>query len=329
MDKDRIVADLNKALDKKIAFVGDKEDEDVKRVATGIIPLDFALGGGIPRGRIIDFVGKESSGKSSLAFTIIAEFQKQDIPCAVVDAEYSYLASHARTLGVNTDDLIVIQPDCFEEGAEAIEHLANNGVGLILLDSVSAMLPRSEGEAEHGKAPMAIQARLMSQMMRKLVGTFAKNECTLICVNQLRVNMMSHNPYDQFTSTGGHALKYYSSIRLKVSKKAMLVGPAKVPLGHTVGFKVLKNKVAKPHGACDVRYFLDTGFEKEGDLIAMLIERGYLELRGAWVKATEKAPEGLFLADFKVQGREKAKDYLVENDLVEDVISLIFPQKTQ
>lgn len=324
MNIDDITKGLNNKLDKQIAGQGAGFLQSVKRIPSKIIDLDRILGGGVPLGRVVDIAGIQSSGKSSLAFTIAGEFQKKGKKVALIDAEYSYLGEHAEKLGVNTDDLIVVQPDCFEEGAEAIEYLARNGVSLIILDSLPALLPRAEGEAEHGKAPMAIQARLMSQMMRKTIAIFAKHECTLLVINQLRVNMMSMNPYDTTTSTGGHALRYYASIQLKVKKKQGLKSGANM-VGHIVNIKVIKNKTANPYGECDLQYFLDTGFEKNGDLVQAMIDKGWIEQKGAWFTSTKKCPTEIG-SDLKIQGKESVRQFLTETG-EEKVVSLLFPDE--
>lgn len=317
-----IVDEINKLCGKKNAFTGDDDSiANVDVIPTNILPLDFVLGcGGIPRGKITDIFGLESAGKSSLCYTLIDSAQKKGLKCALVDAEYSYNPDYVKKFGVNVKELLIIQPDCFEEAAEIIETLVKEKYGLIIIDSVSSLVPRPEAEAEHGKSPMAIQARLMSQMLRKQVSHISKNNTSVVCVNQMRANLMATNPYDKYTVTGGFALRFYSSIRLQVSKKIVLKTKGGKPVGYIVGFQVKKNKIARPSGICEVPYLFDGGFVKEGDIASMAIEKGVFKQEGAWI----------FHGETKWHGKEKANAEIQNNPtLKSQLLSQIFPQTQQ
>jgi recombination protein RecA len=313
-----ILSAINSDIGTGIASMGDDKNE-VEVIPTGILPLDFALGcGGIPRGRITDIFGMESAGKSTLCYILISQAQKMGIPCAIVDAENSYMPDYSQRYGVDASNLLVITPSCFEEAAESMEKLIRGGVGLIVIDSVSSLVPKSEAEAEHGKAPMAIQARLMSQMLRKLVTPIAKNNTAVVCINQMRANLMATNPHDKYTVTGGFALKFYSSIRMKVSRVGSIMGKSEKHIGYKVGFKVVKNKTANPGGNCEVPYMFDSGYIKEGDLVTMCVERDIFSKEGNSI---------IFEGNKIGRGHADATAYLDSNkELKQRVISLLFPQ---
>lgn len=306
----------------KIAFYGNDESvEKVDVIPTGILPLDISLGiGGIPRGRVTDISGMPSVGKSTFCFLIIAQAQKQGIDCALIDAEYSYRPEYVEQFGVDPSKLIIIQPDCFEEGAEALEELVRSKIGLVVIDSLSSLVPRAEAEAEHGKSPMAIQARLVSQMLRKLISPIAKNNTAVVFINQLRINLMAINPYDKYTVTGGMALRFYSSIRLQIKRsKALMKGSEAI--GYLLIFKITKNKLARLSDDCIIDYLFDGGFQKDGNIVDIAIKKGVLRREG----------NTIFHGEEKLEvGKEKTEQFLRDNPKIrEKVISELLPQTEQ
>lgn len=316
-----LVAELNLKSGKKIAFIGaDNDIQEVDVIPTGILPLDFVLGiGGIPRGRITDIYGLPSVGKSSVCFTLIAQAQKKGLKCALVDAEYSYSPEYVRSFGVNTDTLLIIQGDCLEENADAIEATVRSGYGLVIIDSVSSLIPKALAEADHGKAPMAMQARGISSMLQKIVAPVAKNKTAVVCINQMRINIMAMHPGDKWTVTGGWALKFYSSIRIEMKKlKAIL--KKDTPIGYITGFKVVKNKLARPGLACEVPYLFDVGFVKDGDIVQMSVDKGLIEQQGAW----------FILEGEKYHGKDKVAAALeADLSLKMRLTSFLFPPENQ
>jgi recombination protein RecA len=317
-----IIDKINKLSGKRNAFSGD--DDSVAKVdviPTDILPLDFALGcGGIPRGKVTDIYGLESAGKSSLCYMLISSAQKLGLKCALIDAEYSYKPDHVQRFGVDISKLLIIQPDCFEEGADVIEELIEDKYGLIVVDSVSSLLPRSEAESGHGKSPMAIQARLMSQMLRKQMARISKKKTALVCINQMRANLMAMNPYDRYTVTGGFALRFYSSIRIQISKKTSLKTKDGKLAGYIVNFQIKKNKIARPGSTCEVPYLFENGFAKEGDVASMAIDKGIFKQEGSWIFHGETKWHGKDKANAEIQNNSKLKD---------EILSQIFPQTQQ
>lgn len=283
-ENNQLAEALNKSAGKRIAFLGDDDSiEKVEVIPTGILPLDFAIGiGGIPKGKITNIYGRESVGKSTICYTLIAKAQEQGIQCALVDGEFSFQPAYAQKFGVNTKNLLIIQADCQEEGFEAIETVIRNGYGLVVVDSISSMVPRALAEAEHGKSPMAMQARGISQGLIKILPPLAKNNCAVVMISQMRVNLMAMHHGDKYTVTGGFALKFYSSLIIEMKRLQAITDAKKTLLGSLVGFTVKKNKLARPGGKCEVPYLFDTGFEEEGDLIQMAIEKGLIVQEGAW-----------------------------------------------
>lgn len=311
-----LIEKLNKAAGDAIAISGD-ETEKVTVIPTGVIPLDLALGiGGLPRGRITDIYGLPSVGKSTICFTLIAKAQRMGIQCAVVDAENSYTKEYAEDFGVDTAKLIVVIPTCLEQGAEAIETLSKEGVGLIIVDSISSMVPRALAEAEHGKPPMGAQARGISSMLLKIVPVVAKHKTCLVCINQMRINIMATGYMDKYTVTGGWALKFYSSIRIEMKKK-QAINLKDEQIGYIVGFKIVKNKLSRPNVECEVPYIYGKGFDPNGDIVQMAIERGIFEQRGAWV----------YHGDTRWQGKQKAEEaILADSTLHQELIEILYPQ---
>src|SRR6266536_2860664 len=273
-------------------------------IPTGAISIDHALGvGGVPRGRVIEIFGPESSGKTTLALQIIAEAQKLGGVSAFVDAEHALDATYAQKLGVDLDNLLVSQPDNGEQALEIVEVLIrSNGVDVVVVDSVAALVPKAEIEGEMGDAQMGLQARLMSQALRKLTGAVSKSKTCLIFINQLRekIGVMFGNPE---TTTGGRALKFYASVRIDIRRIASLK-EGDVVIGSRAKVKVVKNKVAAPFREAEFDILYGEGISKEGDLIDLAVEKRIIEKSGAWF-----AYSGERLG----QGRENAKVFLKEN----------------
>lgn len=277
---------------------------DIEAIPTGCLSLDIALGiGGVPRGRIIEIYGPESSGKTTVALHIIAEAQKRSGAAAFIDAEHALDPSYARKLGVNIEDLIVSQPDTGEQGLEIAEALVrSNAIDVIVVDSVAALVPKAEIEGEMGDSHIGLQARLMSQALRKLTGAINKSKCVVIFINQLRekIGIMFGNPE---TTTGGRALKFYSSIRLDI-RKIDTIKDGENFLGSRTKVKVTKNKVAPPFKRAEFDIMYNEGISKEGNLIDIAVNEELVEKSGAWFS----------YKDIKLgQGRENSKIYLKDN----------------
>ncbi|HXI60793.1 MAG TPA: recombinase RecA [Polyangia bacterium] len=274
---------------------------EVQVIPSGSLGLDIALGvGGLPRGRIMEIYGPESSGKTTLALHVVAEAQKTGGICAFVDAEHALDVGYARKLGVRTDDLLVSQPDCGEQALEITEMLVRSGaVDVIVVDSVAALTPRAELEGEMGDAHVGLQARLMSQALRKLTGTISKSNTLVIFINQIRmkIGVMFGNPE---TTTGGNALKFYASVRLDIRRVGALKDGEKV-VGNRTRVKVVKNKMAPPFREVEFDILYGEGISHEGDLVDLGAESGVVEKSGAWFG---------FEGDRIGQGRENAKQYL-------------------
>jgi recombination protein RecA len=273
-------------------------------ISTGSVSLDYALGiGGVPRGRVIEVFGPESSGKTTLALQIIAEAQKVGGMAAFVDAEHALDAGYARKLGVDLDNLLVSQPDNGEQALEIVEVLVRSGgVDVIVVDSVAALVPRAEIEGEMGEAQMGLQARLMSQALRKLTGIVSKSKTCLIFINQLRekIGVMFGNPE---TTTGGRALKFYSSVRIDI-RRIGAIKDGDVVVGGRTRVKVVKNKVAPPFREAEFDVMYGEGISKEGDLLDIAVDRKIVEKSGTWF-----AFDGERLG----QGRENVKQFLKDN----------------
>ncbi len=279
-------------------------------IKTGILPLDIALGvGGIPRGRIIEIFGPEASGKTTICLSLIAEAQKAGGVAAFIDAEHALDPSWARILGVNLDDLLVSQPDTGEQALEIAESLIRSGgVDLVVIDSVAALVPRAEIEGEMGEAQMGLQARLMSQALRKLTGVVSKSKTTIVFTNQIRlkIGIMFGNPE---TTPGGLALKFYSSVRLDVRKIETLKRADQV-YGAKIRVKVVKNKVAPPFREAEVVITAD-GIDKEEGLIDAAINAGILAKSGAFIRLGEK---------LLGQGKEQVKETLAQDEKLNQAI---------
>jgi recombination protein RecA len=276
----------------------------MEAISTGAISIDYALGiGGLPRGRVIEIFGPESSGKTTLALQVIAEAHRGGGMAAFVDAEHALDAQYAQKLGVDLDNLLVSQPDHGEQALEIVEVLIRSGsVDVVVVDSVAALVPKAEIEGEMGEAQMGLQARLMSQALRKLTGVVAKSKTILIFINQLRekIGVMFGNPE---TTTGGRALKFYASVRIDIRRIASIKDGDQV-IGGRTRVKIVKNKVAPPFREAEFDVMYGEGISREGDLIDLAVEKRIVEKSGAWF-----AYGGERLG----QGRENAKQFLKEN----------------
>lgn len=292
---------------------------EVNVIKTGALSLDVALGiGGIPRGRIIEIYGPESSGKSTLATHIVANAQKNGGLAAYIDAEHALDPGYAAKIGVNVDDLLISQPDSGEEALNIAEMLArSNAVDVIIIDSVAALVPKSELEGEIGDSFIGLQARLMSQALRKLTAALSKSNTCAIFINQIRekIGVMYGNPE---TTTGGRALKFYSSIRLEIRRTASIKGPENSDIGNRVKVKVAKNKLAPPFKSAEFDILFDEGISRTGSAIDMGVEFGIIDKKGAWFSY-----KGQRLG----QGRESVRDELKKQPSMLDEIELQIQKK--
>ncbi|EJW1331634.1 recombinase RecA [Campylobacter jejuni] len=307
-----------KSLDKTfgkgtILRLGDKEVEQIDSIGTGSVGLDLALGiGGVPKGRIVEIYGPESSGKTTLTLHIIAECQKAGGVCAFIDAEHALDVKYAKNLGVNTDDLYVSQPDFGEQALEIVETIARSGaVDLIVVDSVAALTPKAEIEGDMGDQHVGLQARLMSQALRKLTGIVHKMNTTVIFINQIRMKIGAMGYGTPETTTGGNALKFYASVRLDVRKVATLKQNEE-PIGNRVKVKVVKNKVAPPFRQAEFDVMFGEGLSREGELIDYGVKLDIVDKSGAWFSYKDKKLG---------QGRENSKAFLKENPEIADEIT--------
>jgi recombination protein RecA len=277
---------------------------DVASIPTGSLSLDLALGvGGVPRGRVIEIFGPESSGKTTLALHIVSEAQKQGGIAAFIDAEHALDIGYARKLGVRTDDLLVSQPDTGEQALDITEMLVRSGaIDVLVIDSVAALVPKAEIEGDMGDSHMGLQARLMSQALRKLTAVIAKSNCCVIFINQIRmkIGVMFGNPE---TTTGGNALKFYASVRMDIRKIASLKQGNDV-IGSRTKVKVVKNKVAPPFKEVEFDILYGEGISREGDLLDLAVEKGFIEKSGAWFSYGKERIG---------QGRENSRLFLKEH----------------
>ena len=294
-----------------IMKLGDDKVEDVPVIPSGSVGLNIALGvGGYPRGRIVEIYGPESSGKTTLAIHAMAEVQKQGGIAAIIDAEHAFDRFYAEKLGVNTNDLLIAQPDCGEQALDIADELIRSAaVDLVVIDSVAALTPKAEIEGDMGDNKVGLHARLMSQALRKLTATINKTNTTCIFINQLRekIGVMFGNPE---TTTGGNALKFYASVRLDI-RKATAIKDGDEILGNQVRVKVIKNKVAPPFKKAEFDLMFNEGISRVGEIVDMGVEKGILTKSGSWYSY-----EGNKLA----QGRDAAKNVLRDNpDLAEEI----------
>lgn len=306
-----------KSLDKTfgkgtILRLGDREVEHIDAISTGSVGLDLALGiGGVPKGRIIEIYGPEASGKTTLTLHIIAECQKAGGVCAFIDAEHALDVKYAGNLGVDTENLYISQPDFGEQALEIVETIARSGaIDLVVVDSVAALTPKAEIEGDMGDQHVGLQARLMSQALRKLTGIVHKMNCTVIFINQIRMKIGAMGYGTPETTTGGNALKFYSSVRLDVRRIATLKQNEE-PIGNRVKVKVAKNKVAPPFKQAEFDVMFGEGISKEGEVIDYGVKLDIIDKSGAWFSYKDKKLG---------QGRENSKAFLKENPKILDEI---------
>ena len=301
---DLAIAQISKRFgDGSIMKLGENHKVDVELLPSGCLSLDIALGGGYPKGRIIEIYGPESSGKTTLTLHAIAEIQKQGGTAAFIDAEHALDPAYAKKLGVDTENLLVAQPDNGEQALEITETLVrSNAVDLIVVDSVAALVPQAEIDGDMGDAHMGLQARLMSQALRKLTGIINKSKATVIFINQIRmkIGVMFGNPE---TTTGGNALKFYASVRADIRRTAQIKNGDDV-IGNRTKVKIVKNKIAAPFRVAEFDIMYNEGISKTGDILDLAVEHEILGKSGAFYKYNDQNIG---------QGRENAKRYLLEN----------------
>ncbi|HQI41718.1 MAG TPA: recombinase RecA [Ignavibacteriaceae bacterium] len=300
---DDAIAGIEKTYGKgAIMKLGDGVISDIEAIPTGALSLDIALGiGGIPRGRIIEVYGPESSGKTTLCLHIISEAQKMGGLAAFIDAEHALDVNYAKRLGVDTANLLISQPDYGEQALEIADTLVrSNALDIIVIDSVAALVPRSEIEGEMGDATMAVQARLMSQALRKLTGAISKSKTSVVFINQLRskIGVMFGNPE---TTTGGNALKFYASVRIDIRRIAAIKEGEEV-VGNRTKVKIVKSKVAPPFKQTEIDILYNEGISKTGDVLDLATELGIIKKGGAWFTYGEE----------RIQGREQFRQKLIE-----------------
>ncbi len=315
------LAQIDRAFGKGSAMkLGSREKMEIEAVSTGSLGLDIALGiGGIPRGRIIEIYGPESSGKTTLALHAIAEAQKTGGTAAFVDAEHALDPVYAKKLGVDIDELIVSQPDTGEQALEIVDTLVrSNAVDVLVVDSVAALVPRAEIEGEMGDSHVGLQARLMSQALRKLTGSISRSRCTVIFINQVRmkIGVMYGNPE---TTTGGNALKFYASVRLDIRRTGQIKDREEI-IGNTTRVKVVKNKVAPPFKQVEFDIMYGEGISKIGEILDLGVKAGIVEKSGAWF-SYDSVRIG--------QGRENAKTFLKENPELKERLEAAIRGKTE
>jgi recombination protein RecA len=309
MDKNKALETALSQIEKNfgkgaIMKLGEGTAEKVEAISTGSLGLDIALGvGGIPRGRVIEIYGPESSGKTTLTLHCVAEAQKKGGTCAFIDAEHALDPVYAAKLGVNTGDLLISQPDTGEQALEIADTLVRSGaIDVIVIDSVAALVPKAELDGEMGDSHMGLQARLMSQALRKLTGSISRTNCTIIFINQIRmkIGVMFGNPE---TTTGGNALKFYASVRLDIRRIGAIKEKEEV-VGNQTRVKVVKNKVAPPFRQVEFDIMYGEGISKTGELVDMGVKAGVVEKSGSWFTYNEQRIG---------QGRENAKQFLKDN----------------
>ncbi len=315
------LAQIDRAFGKGSAMkLGSREKIEIEAISTGSLGLDIALGiGGLPRGRIVEIYGPESSGKTTLALHAIAEAQKMGGTAAFVDAEHALDPVYARKLGVDIDELIVSQPDTGEQALEIVDTLVrSNAIDVLVVDSVAALVPRAEIEGEMGDSHVGLQARLMSQALRKLTGSISRSKCMVIFINQVRmkIGVMYGNPE---TTTGGNALKFYASVRLDIRRTGQIKDREDI-IGNTTRVKVVKNKVAPPFKQVEFDIMYGEGISKVGEILDLGVKAGIVEKSGSWF-SYDSVRIG--------QGRENAKTFLKENPEMMDRLEKAIRGKTE
>jgi recombination protein RecA len=325
MDREKALeaalAQIDRAFGKGSAMkLGSRQTMEVEAVSTGSLGLDIALGiGGLPRGRVVEIFGPESSGKTTLALHAIAEAQRGGGTAAFIDAEHALDPVYARKLGCNIDELIVSQPDTGEQALEIADTLVrSNAIDVLVIDSVAALVPRAEIEGEMGDSHVGLQARLMSQALRKITGSISRSRCTVIFINQIRmkIGVMYGSPE---TTTGGNALKFYASVRLDIRRTGQIKDREDI-VGNTTRVKVVKNKVAPPFKQVEFDIMYGEGISKTGEILDLGVKAGIVEKSGAWFSY-----DSIRLG----QGRENAKIWLKENPEMADKIEKLIRSKTE
>ena len=316
MEKDKALdaalSQIERAFGKgSIMRLGQQSNIDIEAISTGSLGIDIALGiGGLPKGRIIEIFGPESSGKTTLALSVIAQAQKKGGTCAFIDAEHALDPSYAKKIGVDIDNLLISQPDAGEQALEIADTLVRSGaIDVLVVDSVAALVPKAELEGEMGDSHMGLQARLMSQALRKLTSTVSRSNTLIIFINQIRmkIGVMFGNPE---TTTGGNALKFYASVRMDIRRTGSIKDKEDV-IGSQTRVKIVKNKVAPPFKVVDFDIMYGEGISKTGELIDLGVKAGFIEKAGAWFS---------YNGDKIGQGRENAKIFLKEHPEVADEI---------
>lgn len=316
MEKDKALdaalSQIERAFGKgSIMRLGQNPNVDIEAISTGSLGIDIALGiGGLPKGRIIEIYGPESSGKTTLALSVIAQSQKKGGTCAFIDAEHALDPSYAKKIGVDIDNLLISQPDAGEQALEIADTLVRSGaIDVLVVDSVAALVPKAELEGEMGDSHMGLQARLMSQALRKLTSTVSRSNTLIIFINQIRmkIGVMFGNPE---TTTGGNALKFYASVRIDIRRIGSIKDKEDV-IGSQTRVKIVKNKVAPPFKIVDFDIMYGEGISKTGELIDLCVKAGIVEKAGAWFS---------YKGEKLGQGRENAKLFLKENPAVAEEI---------
>lgn len=316
MEKDKALdaalSQIERAFGKgSIMRLGQNQHMDVEAISTGSLGVDIALGiGGLPKGRIIEIYGPESSGKTTLALSVIAQSQKKGGTCAFIDAEHALDPAYAKKIGVDIDNLLISQPDAGEQALEIADTLVRSGaIDVLVIDSVAALVPKAELEGEMGDSHMGLQARLMSQALRKLTSTVSRSNTMIIFINQIRmkIGVMFGSPE---TTTGGNALKFYASVRIDIRRTGSIKDKENV-IGNQTRVKIVKNKVAPPFKVVDFDIMYGEGISKTGELIDLGVKAGIVEKAGAWFS---------YNGDKLGQGRENAKIYLKDNPAIADEI---------
>jgi recombination protein RecA len=314
---DKIDKDFGKG---SVMMMNEKGEHQMEVISTGSIGLDSALGvGGLPKGRVIEIYGPESSGKTTVATHVIAEAQKKGGMCAIIDAEHAFDSSYARKLGVDIDNLLISQPDYGEQALEIADRLILSGaLDVVVIDSVAALVPKGELEGEMGDSKMGLQARLMSQALRKLTATISKTNTICIFINQLRekIGVMFGNPE---TTTGGNALKFYASVRLDIRRMSQ-IKDGEEAVGNRVKVKVVKNKVAPPFRTAEFDIIFGEGISKVGEILDLGVELGIVQKSGSWFS---------YNTDKLGQGREAVKSLLHDNPALSDEIEAKIREKVK